>query len=41
MRPTTTGEVGTAVNYGFDSSEGRDLLRDVLKEIRPAAPRLV
>lgn len=27
-----TGEVGTPVNYRFDSSEGRDLIRGVLKE---------
>jgi hypothetical protein len=26
-----TGEIGTPVNYRFDSSEGRDLLRGVLK----------
>ena len=26
-----TGEVGTPVNYRFDSSEGRDLIRGVLK----------
>jgi hypothetical protein len=29
---TRTGEVGTPVNYRFDSSEGRDLIRGVLKE---------
>lgn len=27
-----TGEVGTPVNYRFDSSEGREIIRGVLKE---------
>lgn len=29
---TRTGEVGTPVNYRFDSSEGRGIIRGVLKE---------
>ena len=27
-----TGQLGTPVNYRFDSSEGRDIIRDVLKD---------
>ena len=29
---TRTGELGTPVNYRFDSAEGRDLIRGVLKD---------